>query len=1524
MSLKFTYYQCSNCGNCYTSKQHLEQHKANCDHYHCMDCNKDFSCKRNLLRHNRTKHAKGGEVFRCESCGYSCKRSDHLKQHQRLCKGLPAKPENSSRKTEVEGTCGHDNSTRKRKSSTEADSTPSQKKHRKTEPGYRCCTCNIHFQDKSQLYRHQHLEHQSGQGGELQQPPWTSQDSRAPWEDEQGNVDEGLQETYQMHENNILAPHSIGEVTSEYNFPVDNDLTLDQLTEQLDYIYNQQETSFRINLSVGLILQNSETGRYRFFRTHQNGSVFQRPLGISNREALEHVRAHMETLNLPDYLLRQRDDTKSVPVLLVNVVWFMTKTGYPLGAPTDLPDYIKYNKAIVNMDRHPRDRTALYKDNLCAFRCLAYHREKSTQSAEKLFLIWKKYTGKRGKKWTSKTFPGITLDELPDFEECFKINVNVFQMSEEKAVTLLYRSLCLYDKKKTLNLNAFELHLSYIKDLKMYSRKYECETCKMLFKTVRDCVRHYKTCKDTTRYTYPGGFHQSRVDVADKLARIGVHVEEELFFPYFAVFDFEAILEKSEETTTDRLKWTQKHNPISVSVCSNVPGYTAAHCVVEPDLEQLLQDMLNRLNDIQQKSYLLALVKWSYIWEQIAAIKKTWGIQDEDEEELEEEDNEGTGSHERARKLMKKPVLEAEKTFQEYCQQLPVLSFNGAKYDLNLIKAKMAKVFHFAEKSKFVVKKANAYASLTTDRFKFLDVTQYLAPGNSYSSFLKSFQVSEDKGYFPYEWMDSLEKLNQPSLPSYVNFYSTLKKANVLELEYQAWTKDKKGPAPKTGPELYQELQQIWQREGMTTFRDYLIYYNNLDVGPFVEAVEKMLDFYKSKRIDLFKTSISVPGVARQLLYRTSEQFGSHFALIDKFNTDLYKMLKANIAGGPSIVFHRNHVKGETKIRGDGSLCQAVVGYDANALYLWALGQEMPTEAFVRRFECNGFKPEKRDRFMAAYDWLEWLAQKQSIKIMHRLNSYKEVRKGPYQVDGYCAENNTIYQYDGCYFHGHLCNVTRKASQKWHDNRQADVDRTASRDEYHRDLGYNVVVMRECEFMKLRKEEHELTHFITQRQPAFCKKFRGPVSSDTILKSVRDGDLFGCIEVDIEVPDVWSDVVPNGTELGPYDYFKEMSPLFCNATVPFEKIGEHMQRYVKEAGLSEKPRRLLVGGMKAKKILLASPLLQWYLNHGMRVTRVYQCVEYTPAKCFEAFTKEVTECRRMGDKDPDCEVLASTMKLIGNSAYGSLLMDKEKHQNIKYVSGKVNACQLANKKQFRRATELGDNIFEMEMAKAENKLDMPVQVGYFILQLAKLRMLQFYYDFLDVYVSRKDYEMNQMDTDSFYMAISGPDLESVIKPEYREKFCKEVHSQCHLEEINANTHWFPRECCKKHKNLDKRTPGLFKLEYAGTCIVALCSKTYAVKCDNTNTAKFSSKGCNKSHIGDAYSLMDGVLKTKQDHNVVNRGFRARNNGIFTYTQNKKGLCNFYCKRKILEDGVSTVPLDMVLTPCEEKKEEVVL
>lgn len=155
---------------------------------------------------------------------------------------------------------------------------------------------------------------------------------------------------------------------------------------------------------------------------------------------------------------------------------------------------------------------------------------------------------------------------------------------------------------------------------------------------------------------------------------------------------------------------------------------------------------------------------------------------------------------------------------------------------------------------------------------------------------------------------------------------------------------------------------------------------------------------------------------------------------------------------------------------------------------------------------------------------------------------------------------------------------------------------------------------------------------------------------------------------------------------------------------------------------------------------------------------------------------------------------------------------------------------------------------------------------------------------------------------SLYFACAKPSLEEAVDPALRTEFEKEKDA------------WLPRTDTIEHRAYDKRTPGLFKLEYSGTDIVALCSKTYCVYDKQTEDSKFSCKGVNKHQYKNPIDLYKRVLETKEAESGKVTGFRAIQNGVFTYTQDRVGFSYFYCKRKVLDDGVSTEPLAITLSP----------
>ena len=249
---------------------------------------------------------------------------------------------------------------------------------------------------------------------------------------------------------------------------------------------------------------------------------------------------------------------------------------------------------------------------------------------------------------------------------------------------------------------------------------------------------------------------------------------------------------------------------------------------------------------------------------------------------------------------------------------------------------------------------------------------------------------------------------------------------------------------------------------------------------------------------------------------------------------------------------------------------------------------------------------------------------------------------------------------------------------------------------------------------------------------------------------------------------------------------------------------------------------------------------------------------------------------------------------MGNSAYGKTITNQLKHRNVEYCSD-AEASRKVNTPLFRQLENITEDTYQVESCKKSIKLNLPIQVGFFVYQYAKLRMLQFYYDFLDKYLERADFQMCEMDTDSAYIAIAGDSVESLIKPELRAQF----------EQDKCN--WFPRTDTPEHKAYDKRTPGLFKVEWEGEGIIGLCSKTYY--CFGVKD-KFSCKGVNKKCNEIDKDKYLNVLLSKQNSCGINRGFRVVNNTMYTYTQVRDAFSYFYPKRKVLEDGVSTLPLDI--------------
>ena len=816
-------------------------------------------------------------------------------------------------------------------------------------------------------------------------------------------------------------------------------------------------------------------------------------------------------------------------------------------------------------------------------------------------------------------------------------------------------------------------------------------------------------------------------------------------YPYFIVYDFEALHKKMDEPQTEELTITSRHVPVSVAINDNLTNEPVF--IVDQDPGNLINSFMKDLQDRQIK---------------IAQMVECLYPQPESDEDEEEDGGE----------KKENPI------WRNWVNQVPVFGFNSGRYDINMIKEYFVKNLAIISDVN-VAKKENSYMFLSTPKFKFLDIKNYLAPGLSYDAWCRAYGCELQKLAFPYEWFDSFDKLNHKGPVKYEEFYSSLKGGITISQEE------------------YQNFCDEFSKRGCVTMKDWLKEYNLADVKPFIEALEKTREQYYPDEIDLLKDAVSIPGISMMYVlnealkrkkYSEPDLFAPGEPCKCKCSDDCeeagcekcreiskdckictkneaYEMLTTGMIGGPSIVFCRyaeagvsqirSHIYSDSdsdsdseagataeleqaKLRADSKICRSVQGLDANYLYLFCSGQEMP-----------------------------------------------------------CGKEKVF---------------------------QAN-----------------------------------------------------PEEKDELIQNVLNDKLFGFFQVDIEVPEQLR------------KRFSEFSPLFILSEVPEDQIPQHMRDYKINTGRKKiKNNKKLLGLMKAEKILLYSPLLKWYLNHGLQVTKIHKYISYTPGRPFKWFPEEVSAARRAADNDKNKKQLGDTAKLKGNSFYGKMIENLEKHMNTKFTTNEKLIDEIFRSPFFEDLEEVSEGAFEVRQRKRQVTITRPYQCGIAVYQLAKLRMLEFYYDFLDKFCDRRDFELIQMDTDSFYMALSANDFDDIIKPDLKELYKDEKPNWLVTDEYS------------------KRVPGLFKPEFKGKRMIALTSKCYFADngASQETIPKFSCKGVSRRQNKMSWERYKNALFGTLDK-VTNIGFRKKENHIVTYEQTKLCLSAYYDKRVVHEDGIHT-------------------
>ena len=138
-------------------------------------------------------------------------------------------------------------------------------------------------------------------------------------------------------------------------------------------------------------------------------------------------------------------------------------------------------------------------------------------------------------------------------------------------------------------------------------------------------------------------------------------------------------------------------------------------------------------------------------------------------------------------------------------------------------------------------------------------------------------------------------------------------------------------------------------------------------------------------------------------------------------------------------------------------------------------------------------------------------------------------------MDGFCVRNNTVYEYNGCYYH-HCTNNCYIASGIKSKTWLSKLEITKRKDIIRRNFlisqGFKVITFQECEFISQIKTK--CYKIYDKYLPSYYQRNKGPLSYNKIIRDIKNGKLFSALEVDIRV-------IPQFIEK-----FQELPPFFAH------------------------------------------------------------------------------------------------------------------------------------------------------------------------------------------------------------------------------------------------------------------------------------------------------------------------------------------------------------------------------------------
>ena len=303
--------------------------------------------------------------------------------------------------------------------------------------------------------------------------------------------------------------------------------------------------------------------------------------------------------------------------------------------------------------------------------------------------------------------------------------------------------------------------------------------------------------------------------------------------------------------------------------------------------------------------------------------------------------------------------------------------------------------------------------------------------------------------------------------------------------------------------------------------------------------------------------------------------------------------------------------------------------------------------------------------------------------------------------------------------------------------------------------------------------------------------------------------------------------------------------------------------------------------------------LKFYIDHGMKLQKIYRVIKFHQSRWMAPYVKKNQDLRATAKNDFEKD----KAKLYNNSVYGKTVENQKKHTDIRLVNTELQCRKLCNKPHMMRYKLFSENLAAIELRKTKALINKPFYVGFTVLELSKLLMYRFHYDYIKEKFGNKA-ELLFTDTDSLMYRIQDSTM--------YEQFYKDRHKFFDFSEYPETHPLFDTS--------NKKVVGFFKDEAKGQIItefVGLRPKMYSYLVTSTKgngvEEKHRAKGIQREVVAQ-YRHSDYLKELHEplENLIKNRRIGSKLHQIYSIETSKRGLCSFDDKRVLLDDEITTM------------------